>query len=131
MPASRIYNPQLGGGGGGPTPDPNAEEIQTQEFDFSSGVLPIFNIPANAKISSVSINVQTAFDGAGASIEVGDAGDSARLMPTSRNDLYEGAVYINHPIYEYAVSTPVFATIVQGTSTLGNGYITIVYNINN
>lgn len=135
MPASRIYNPFVGsgGGGGGVTPAQlaNAEEIQTQEFNFASGLLPIFNIPSNAKIVSVSIEIENVFDGVGASIIVGDSGTANRLMQANKNDPYEAAVYTTYPVYEYPVSTSIGITVVGGSATIGNGYVTIMYNINN
>lgn len=132
MPGSRIYFPQAGGGGGvTPAQLADAEEIQTQEFNFSSGLLPIFNIPANAKIVSVLVEIETAFNGAGASIVVGDAGTVDRLMQAIKNDPYEASVYSSHIAYEYPVSTAININVVGGSATQGNGYVTIMYNLNN
>lgn len=133
MPASRVYNPSTVGGGGSVTPAQvaDAEEIQTQEFQYNSGTVAMFSIPANAKIISCSIEMQNAFDGTGASIIVGDAGDTDRLMQASKNDPYEVSVYSSHESYEYAAATLINIIVTAGTATTGNGYVTLIYNLNN
>jgi hypothetical protein len=136
MPASRIYNPFVGsggGGGGGVTPAQlaDAEEIRTQEFNFASGSFVMFNIPANAKIVSVSVEIENAFDGAGASVQVGDTGNFGRLMSSSKNDPHEVSVYSSHIAYEYPTMTAIYISVVGGSATLGNGYVTVMYNLNN
>lgn len=136
MPASRIYNPFVGsggGGGGGVTPAQlaDAEEIRTQEFNFASGSFVMFNIPANAKIVSVSVEIENAFDGVGGAIEVGDTGNFGRLMSASKNSPYEVAVYSSHIAYEYPTATPIYISVIGGSATQGNGYVTVMYNLNN
>jgi hypothetical protein len=135
MPQSRIYNPFVGsgGGGGGVTPAQvaAAEEIQTQEFTFTSGSFTMFTIPANSKIVSVAIEVQTAFDDPAATIIVGDSGTADRLMSAAKNDLEESGVYQTFPIYEYPTATPILIVVSPGASTVGAGYVTITHNSNN
>lgn len=108
-----------------------AEEIQTQEFNFSSGSFVMFPISAQAKIVQVSIEVLTPFDDPSATIKVGDAADLSRLMPTTKNSLGESGVYQTFPVYEYAVGTNIIVTVSPGASTVGSGYITLIHNSNN
>lgn len=134
MPQSRIYNPYVGGTSGGsvtPAELAAAEEIQTQAFNFSSGTFTMFTIPALSKIFSVSIEMITAFDDPSATLIIGDAGLSDRLMPANRNSLDEIAVYQYFPIYEYMSATNIIIQVNAGASTQGSGYITIIHNSNN
>jgi hypothetical protein len=108
-----------------------AEEIQTQEFDFSSGSFVMFPISALAKIVQVSIKVSTPFDDPLATIKVGDSGDLSRLMPTNKNSLGESGAYQTFPVYEYSVGTDIIVTVSPGVSTVGSGYITLIHNSNN
>ena len=108
-----------------------AEEIQTQEFDFSSGSFVMFPISAQSKIVQVSIEVITPFNDALATIKVGDAADLQRLMPTNKNSLSEAGVYLTFPVYEYPVGTDIIVTVSPGLSTVGSGYITLIHNSNN
>jgi len=134
MPQSRIYNPFVGSGGGGsvtPGEVAAAEEIQTQEFTFTSGSFAMFTIPANSKIASIAIQVEVPFDDSSATIIIGDSGTSDRLMPASKNSLSEGGVYQTFPVYEYPTATAILVVVTPGTSSVGSGYITIMHNSNN
>lgn len=130
MPQARIYMPTMVSAS---LEDKiaAAEEIQTQEFDISSGTFVMFPISAMSKIIQVSIEVITPFNDASATIKVGDSGDLQRLMPTSKNSLSESGVYQTFPVYEYPVGTDIIVTVNAGASTQGAGYITLIHNSNN
>lgn len=132
MPASRIYNPSVGGGGGGGGSDPNAEEIKTLPFAFnSSSPLLILAIPAGARIISTQIQITTAFDDAAASLTVGDSGNTSRLMTASQNIPNETGEYESHTPNQYVPITNVNLYISPGASTMGAGVVVIEYNLNN
>lgn len=131
MPASRIYNPFVGAGGGGGTPDPNAEEIQTLAFSYTSGTALVFNIPANARVLQTTVSINTPFDDSSATIMVGDAGLNNRLMQAGQNDPTNVQVYVAHNEYQYGSITAINVYVNAGISTQGVGLVSIIYNLNN
>lgn len=131
MPASRIYNPYVGTGGGGGT-DPNAEEIRTASFTYNDASPKlIFPIPAGARIVFTQIQITTAFDDPAATLTLGDAGDTDRLMTADQNVPSETGEYESHVGYQYASITNVNLIVNKGTSTQGAGVVVIAYNLNN
>jgi len=129
MPVSRIYNPFVGSGGGGS--DPNAEEIRTMSFSYSdSSPKLIFPIPSGARIVFVQIQITTVFNDAAATLTIGDAGDTDRLMQADQNVPNELGEYESHIGYQYVSSTNVNLIINKGTSTQGAGVVVIAYNLN-
>lgn len=129
MPASRIYNPFVGGTGGGVGPE--AEEIHTFAFNFSTpSPATLFSIPANGRILTVGIQITTAFDDAAASLSIGDGGNPSRLMTMNQNIPSEIGESESHVGYQYVASTPILLTISPGISTQGAGVAYIVFNTN-
>jgi hypothetical protein len=77
-------------------------------------------------ITRVELHIITPFDGTGAAISVGDAGDADRLMTTTQNDPTTVACYDAYPEHTYAVDTTVLLTITPGAgATAGAGLLVI------
>ena len=125
---SRIYNPFVGSGSPTP-PSPQAEEVATVAFQFTDVVVNIFTAPANAKIISAMVVVQTAFDDSLASIMIGDAVLNNRLMLASQNDLTITGSYQAYRENIYVGATQVNLYLSPGTSTMGQGYAVVFYNL--
>lgn len=108
-----------------------AEEIFTFPFNFDdASPETIFTIPANARIVSVIVQQLYAFDDPAATIEVGDAGNMARLMSASQNNPNEVGEYESHNPHQYILATDLKLSINPGASTTGSGVVAITYNTN-
>ena len=78
---------------------------------------------------NVSVELIVAFDGAGASITVGDAGDSDRFMEISENDLHSVGKYYSFPnhLYNEATEQEVIAFLTPGSASQGTAEVLITY----
>jgi hypothetical protein len=78
------------------------------------------------------ITVNTVFDGAGASMSVGDDSDNDRLMEDDYIDLTSVGTYQVNPNHVYSGTLDSSNTIKvyqnAGTSTQGNATVTITYS---
>lgn len=132
MPGSRIYNPYVGASGGGGGSDPNAEEIKTFPFAYnSSSPLTVLSIPAGARIIKTTIQLQTTFNDAAATLKIGDAVVNDRLMTVDQNIPNEIGEYQSTTPYQYVAITNLNLYMNPGTSTQGAGVVVIEYNLNN
>jgi hypothetical protein len=99
------------------------------EIPFSWGdasPVTIINVPAGKTVFTVQIALQTAFNGAGVVLTVGDSGDHSRLMTAGQNNPYEAAIYESNPVYLYSGLTTINLYItVDGSNTQGSGTILI------
>lgn len=96
-------------------------------FGDSSPVV-IGGVLAGRTVQSVTVNVTTAFDGAGAALTVGDAGDADVLMEAAGNDPSTIGIYRTHPMVKYVGATDVKVTITPGSgATTGAATITVVF----
>src|ERR1035437_6448772 len=148
MPGPRVYF-GLHNAGGGVTPAitaainaavtaatlpaiPYAEEIFTMPFSFSdASPKPIFIIPAGARIVSVKIAITQAFNDPLATLTIGDAGSPDRLMKAINNIPSEIDDNEADVPYTYIAATQLILTINPLASTVGAGYVVIMYNLNN
>lgn len=81
---------------------------------------------AGKTIYSVQIFITTAFNGTGAALTVGDAGDADRLMQSTENDPSGIAGYSVAPSYKYSVDTDINLTITPGAgASAGAGLLVI------
>jgi hypothetical protein len=79
-------------------------------------------------IESVRILILTPFDGVGATLEVGDTGQSDRLLSQSQVNPAIAATYESNPNYTYGSTTQIKLTINSGTgATQGSGLLVITY----
>lgn len=96
-------------------------------FDFSIvSPLSLVTVPALATIINTRLHIETPFD-VPATIEIGDATDPARLMPSAQNNPLELGVYETTPDYEYGALAGLTLTISAPGATQGAGRILIQY----
>ncbi|MBZ0158377.1 MAG: hypothetical protein K8I29_19440 [Alphaproteobacteria bacterium] len=69
---------------------------------------------AGKVVYSVALYITESFDGVGASLSVGDAGNAGRLMQTTENDPLSVGGYITNPSLSYGADTQLLLTINQG-----------------
>ena len=99
-------------------------------FDYGDATPKnIFLMPANKIIRETSIVIYTAFDDVTSTVSLGDIGDVNRFISTTDNLTYEIGTYSTTPGTKYAVDTQITLSIVPGTSTLGSGLVTIIYEL--
>jgi hypothetical protein len=99
---------------------------RTVDIPFQFNVVnpfPLVTVPANVRVKQVTTYLETAFDGTGATLTIGDAGDPDRLQDNI--DPYEAVAYQSTVGYQYGVNTPIFLFINAGTATQGDGLISI------
>lgn len=108
------------GTGGGGTP-----ELIKVPFAFNStSPLTVYTAPANTTVFTCQVVIQTAFNGTGTTLKVGDATVTDRLMLTTLNNPNSVGEYESNPSYTYSAQTPIILTIGAGTGvTQGSGYV--------
>ncbi len=81
-------------------------------------------IPAGKRVYSVELFVETAFDGAGASLSVGPLAAPQELMATTENNPAALAVYETSPDKLYIMDTAIYLHITPGAgASAGNGQV--------
>jgi hypothetical protein len=74
-------------------------------------------------ISAIKILILTPWNGTFPTLEIGDTGDTDRLVRASQVNLKKVSTWIVHPQYRYPALTPVSLRLVADGSTQGNGLI--------
>jgi hypothetical protein len=109
----------------------NQVKAEQELVAFNSGsTIAIFTPPANATIRTVTVEIETAFDGVGAQLSVGVAAQPARYMGATQNELSLAAIFEVTPLYEED-GTPeqVEIAFVAGTgASAGSARITVEYS---
>jgi hypothetical protein len=84
-------------------------------------------VRANAVGRAVRVKVQvtTPFDGTNPTLQVGDAGDTDRLMATTEVNLKAVGIYVAECYYDYTVATNIIATYAADSSTAGAATVTV------
>lgn len=97
-------------------------------FNTGSPVL-IGNVSQDSRVTTVTVDVTTAFDDVTSTLTVGDAGDNARLMDDIFVDLTEVGTYVVNVDYIYtsATDTDVFAYFDFGVSTQGSARVIVTH----
>lgn len=72
---------------------------------------PLLTMPAGSRVLTVRLIVDTAFNGAGAALLIGDAGDLGRLLGAHENDPGTPGSYVAHPAATYGAETALVLTI--------------------
>ena len=99
-----------------------------QSFTFATtSPLTIGTIPAGKRVKSVTIVIDTTFDGTAPTLQVGDAGSAGRLHATTSNDPKTGDSYTTTPWYLYAAATAVILTITPDSSAQGAGVVVVEF----
>ena len=103
----------------------------TIDYTVGTGSVVLGNISQGSKITSVTIDVTTNFDGTGPEITVGDAGDVDRLMTADESDLIDtGVAYESTPNYIYtnATDTNILAYLTVNGATQGSLTVTVTFS---
>jgi len=104
----------------------DANTMSTQILPFSSGNTTIGTVSATSRVTLITIDVITGFNGS-PSLTVGDASDAARLVANSDIDLSSAAVYTVTSSYEYAAETDIVAYYSSGGASSGSVKIAVSY----
>jgi hypothetical protein len=97
-------------------------------FNTGSPVL-IGNVSQDSRVTTVTVEVVTAFDDVTSTLTVGDAGDNERLLTNDFIDLTDAGTYIVNVDYIYtsAVDTDVYAYFNFGASTQGEARVIVTH----
>lgn len=117
----------------GPSPTPTST-VKTARLSIvytDTGANLVVNIPANAIVTKVMLNVTQAWDDSNPTVEVGDATDADRLMTALGNDLAKVGLYVVDAGYLYGAATDVNITLADntGTPTQGQARVVIQYDL--
>jgi len=102
----------------------------TNTFNYTAGTSVLLgNISKGSKVTSVTVTVNTVFDGT-PTLTVGDAGDNSRLMSADDNDMEDAFSYESTPNYVYTadVDTEVYAYLSTSGASQGNVTVTVSYS---
>jgi hypothetical protein len=78
-------------------------------------------------VYSVVLFIEVPFDGTGASLTVGDAGDTDRLMTAAENDPTLVGAHESNPAHVYGTDTPLTLSIVAGAGATQGSGIALLY----
>lgn len=113
----------------GPVGPPGPAGAASVELIFAFGDAtpsPITTALAGKLVYSVQVHIRVPFDGAGAALTVGDAGQADRLMKASENDVLTVGANTTAPAHAYAVDTPLSLSITPGAgATQGAGVLVL------
>jgi hypothetical protein len=126
VPGDTVEVIEVGRGPPGPAGPSGAGVIEIP-FAFGDATpKTLLTTGAGKTVYGAGIHIYTGFDGAGASLQIGDAGDPARLMKTSENDPAQIGSYLTAPNYRYASATVLLLTITPGGgASQGAGIVTL------
>ena len=102
------------------------------ELNFAYGdVSPalIAAVPLGGMVTQVDVIILNPFNGMGAALSIGDAGDHERLLAVNGNDPATVATYSAYPARTYGVMTDVFLYLTPGAgASSGNGVVLLTVN---
>lgn len=100
----------------------------TYRFEFNSiTILPLVRIEAGRAVRAVEVCILTPFDGAGASLSVGDDAQHDRLMSASEIDPAVKATFGTFPGYAYTELTLLNLYIAPGSGATAGSGIVVLY----
>ncbi len=102
------------------------------ELNFAYGdVSPalVASIPLGGMITQVDLIILNPFNGMGAALSIGDAGDHDRLLAVNGNDPTAIATFSAYPARAYGAMTDVFLYLTPGAgASSGNGVVLLTVN---
>jgi hypothetical protein len=103
----------------------NAVKAEDQVIAYNqSSPTTIVVLPAGATIQRVTVEVETAFDGA-PSLSVGVVGTTSKYMGTTDMDLDVAAIFQVEPMIEEVGSVTPIVTYAAGGATVGSARVTV------
>lgn len=116
---------------GGPSTLTLSGVLQRRSVDLAytdAGVVNVGSaLPANARVLGVKLGVTQAFNGAGPTLTVGDAGDADRFMTVDQCDLTEASVQVTDTSHLYSLSTQVTATLSAAGASAGMVNLIVIW----
>jgi hypothetical protein len=116
-------------GPSGPVGPQGAAGTPRVEVPFSFGdatPLALFTSSAGKLIERVTVFIETAFDGAGAALTIGDGDDPDALMSATENNPTEQAAYQTTPNFSYQTNTQILLFITPGSgASQGSGLVAV------
>lgn len=103
------------------------ETVVAVPFTFASGS-PLILVPVmlGHVVDRVSVVIETTFDGAGASLQVGTAATPGLILATSDIDPTKLGTYTNHALFPFAAAANLELTITPGGgATQGAGLVLV------
>jgi hypothetical protein len=109
----------------GPSTSSQSGVIQSRKASLAFGTSSPLNIgsvvPANARALRVIVSVTQVFNGTTPTLDIGDAGDTDRLMPNVEIDLRTVGVYVADVSYLFSGETQIIGTYVAGGGSPSTG----------
>ena len=107
----------------------DAGTLTTTITHTSGASVVIGNISSGKKVTNVTVNVTTAFDGSAPTLTVGDGSDNNRLQEADDNDLKEAYAYESTPnfVYSSATDESILVYFDADSSTTGTAVVTLTY----
>lgn len=106
---------EISGGIGPPGPAAAADYLIVHEFAWGdASPALVHTIPGGHIVFRCTINIETAFNGTGATLSVGIGNNDGVFMGVSQNLPGVVASYETYPGFSYASDTPIYLTIVPG-----------------
>ncbi len=107
----------------------DAGTLTTTITHTSGASVVIGNISSGKKVTNVTVNVTTAFDGSAPTLTVGDGSDNNRLQEADDNDLKEAYAYESTPnfVYSSATDESILVYFNADSSTTGTAVVTLTY----
>lgn len=113
----------------GPPGADGADGTGQHTFPFSWGdatPASLMSASAGQMILAVTISLGVPFNGVGASLSLGDAGDTGRLLASSMIDPTVVGAFENAPCLRFGSNTQILLTIVPGTgASSGSGVVSL------
>jgi hypothetical protein len=104
----------------------DANTMSVTLLPFSSGNTTIGTVSATSRVTLVTMEVVSAFNGS-PTLTVGDLGDASRLASNNDIDLSATGVYTVTSAYQYAAETDIIAYYSAGGAGSGSVKITVSY----
>lgn len=108
---------------------PGADAVGQRAFPFSCGdatPATLMTVNAGQMILAVTISLDVPFNGVGASLSVGDAGDDGRLLDSNMIEPTIVGAFQNAPCLRFVSDTQILLTIVPGTgASSGSGVVSL------
>ena len=114
-------------GATGPAGPPGAAAVEIAFAYGDATPVALTTATAGKLVYGVDIHIRTPFDGSGAALTVGDAGDTARLMAANENDPTAVGSYTTTPAYAYGSDTGLTLSITPGAGASQGAGVLVLY----
>lgn len=97
-------------------------------FGFGDATPALLDVAAAGKrIYSVALHIHAGFDGSGAALQIGTAGDPGALLAAEQNDPTQAGQYVAYPDAAYPSDTSIYLTITPGSgASHGSGQVVLI-----